>query len=87
MTTKKTNKESKDDRWFRWMKQQDERRDQELELVRFKIKEQLWAELEADFGTRIACDHSLAKRLNSKVDECVDSIDHIRELNKKEGER
>ena len=77
-------RESKDDQWYRWMKQQDERRDKELEIVRFKIKEQLWAALEPNFGTRIGCDHSLAKRLNAKVDECFDSIDHIRELNGKE---
>tara|TARA_R100000458_G_C8150821_1_gene158520 strand:- start:99 stop:371 length:273 start_codon:yes stop_codon:yes gene_type:complete len=78
-------RESKDDQWYRWMKQQEERHAQELEIVRFKIKEQVWEALEANFGTRIPCDHGLAIRLNSKVDKCFDSIEHIRKLNKKEG--
>lgn len=76
-------RESKDDQWYRWMEQQAERHNKELEIIKFKIKEQLWAELEKrGFGQRIACDHSLANNLNSKVDECFDGIEHIRKLNK-----
>ena len=78
-------RESKDDRWHRWMTQQGQQREKELEIVRFKIKEQLWAALEADFGTRIACDHSLANHLTAKVDECFDSIEHIRKLTHRKG--
>ena len=80
-------RESKDDRttgWVRRINEANGQRDRELEIIRFKIKEQLWSVLEPNFGTRIACDPSLANRLNAKVDEGFDNIDHIRKLNKRE---
>jgi len=79
-------RESKDDRWYRSMTEQSKRHDKELELVRFRIKEQLWDALEPNFRKRIPCDMALAERLCTKVDVVFDNIDLIRRLNKKEQE-
>ena len=71
---------SKDDRWHSCLKQTKAKHNSELEILKFKIKEELWKKREPDHGTRIACDDSSTKTLLSIVDECFDSIEMMRSI-------